>query len=33
MYRKKMLEPDGVHPRHLKGLSDETAEISILHIL
>lgn len=28
-----MLEPDGVHPRHLKGLSDETAEISILHIL
>lgn len=32
MHRKKILEPDGVHPRRLKGLGDETAEISILHV-
>lgn len=27
MNRKKMLEPDGVHPTDLKGLKDELAEI------
>lgn len=29
--RKEMLEQHDVHARHLKGLSDETAEISIMH--
>lgn len=31
MNRKKMLEPDGVHPTDLKGLRDELAEIIIIH--
>lgn len=33
MNRKKMLEPDGVHPRDLKGLKDELAEIITVHAL
>lgn len=31
MNRKKMLEPDGVRPRDLKGLKDELTEIIIVH--
>lgn len=33
MNRKKMLEPDGVHPTDLKGLKDELPEIIIVHNL
>lgn len=29
--KKKMLEPDGVHSRNLKGLREELAEIIIVY--